>query len=409
LHSDTKAEKKPSKFTVKDSILYSAVDGIQDEETEPMEAKVSTFVEEQQRLKEEFRKVSGEESGEDEDLFALKESRDVEEKEIQVDPAVQAYFDRVEADGDAEETKFLRAYISKELWKTRTNDLNPHPSFSDDEDEIERQDQFEASFNFRFEEPNSNKIVTYPRNVEDSLRKTSSKRSEARRRKQERKKAELEEKLEELKKIKRLKEKNLNEKAKIVQSVAGSSELDFERLLDGDFDPETFDQQMASVFDDKFYQAQDDASEDIIENPLGGIDSRGQEEEEDTSDFVDKKVLLEELRLAKKEFDEALNMDASDLTEDPEQKAVKFNYIPVPATDFGIPTKAILELEDSKLNQMVSLKKLAPYREDRNHISNKTWKELWKDQKQKYKEFKRKHGQLGVSEKNKSKKAKKSN
>ena len=44
----------------------------------------------------------------------------------------------------------------------------------------------------------------------------------------------------------------------------------------------------------------------------------------------------------------------------------RFPYMKVPAQDFGLSTESILQLQDRELNSRVSLKRLAPYRTDRN-------------------------------------------
>ena len=56
--------------------------------------------------------------------------------------------------------------------------------------------------------------------------------------------------------------------------------------------------------------------------------------------------------------------------------APKFNYVSVPSNDFGLTTEDILNAEDKELNQFVSIKRLAPYRE-----------KDWKVPRQKKKEF----------------------
>jgi hypothetical protein len=56
----------------------------------------------------------------------------------------------------------------------------------DDEEELDEQDAFEAKYNFRFEEPGSERIVPHPRMQEHSIRKEETKRKRERSNKKER-------------------------------------------------------------------------------------------------------------------------------------------------------------------------------------------------------------------------------
>ena len=46
----------------------------------------------------------------------------------------------------------------------------------------------------------------------------------------------------------------------------------------------------------------------------------------------------------------------------------KFKYRQVKAEDYGLTEEEIIDWDDKKLNKLVSLKKIAPYREDRGTI-----------------------------------------
>eukprot|EP00351_Strombidinopsis_sp_SopsisLIS2011_P001601 CAMPEP_0116874886 /NCGR_PEP_ID=MMETSP0463-20121206/6488_1 /TAXON_ID=181622 /ORGANISM="Strombidinopsis sp, Strain SopsisLIS2011" /LENGTH=85 /DNA_ID=CAMNT_0004519259 /DNA_START=782 /DNA_END=1039 /DNA_ORIENTATION=+ len=80
-----------------------------------------------------------------------------------------------------------------EGWKEKEGpEADELKALADAEDEAreEEMENFEAKYNFRFEEANAATITTYARQVEDSIRRKDNTRKEARERAMDRKKEE---------------------------------------------------------------------------------------------------------------------------------------------------------------------------------------------------------------------------
>jgi len=136
---------------------------------------------------------------------------------------------------------------------------------------------FEASYNHRFEEPGAATIPTFPRTIQSTVRRQDTTRKEARERKKARKEEELEKKREEIRRLKALKMRDVKRKLEIIGRQAGLKkkgkgkdesvpdeeddglvdEALHELDLEGDWDPEKYDRQMAGLFN-----RNDDAFED---------------------------------------------------------------------------------------------------------------------------------------------------
>jgi protein KRI1 len=132
-------------------------------------------------------------------------------------------------------------------------------------------DHFESSYNHRFEEPGSSVIPSYPRTLSTLVRREDTKRKEARERKKSRRQDELDQKKEEVRRLKALKMREIRRKLEkvgiegglIKNTVQGGLDADngggddegmemddaLKNLdLEGDWDPEKHDQQMAGLY-----------------------------------------------------------------------------------------------------------------------------------------------------------------
>lgn len=126
---------------------------------------------------------------------------------------------------------------------------------SEDEEIIENQETFEKKYNFRFEEPDPEFIKSYPRTINDTLRRKENKRKLKREEYKKRKEAEKQKKKEEIKRLKNLKKQEIEEKIDKIKKITGNEDLNLDiGDLDKDFDAAEHDKRMQELFDTEYYQ-----------------------------------------------------------------------------------------------------------------------------------------------------------
>ncbi|KAL8228315.1 hypothetical protein R6Q57_015899 [Mikania cordata] len=181
----------------------------------------------------------------------------------------------------------------------------------------------------------------------------------------------------------------------------------------GEFDPEEYDRKMKKVFGDGFYKADDiepdfgsdeedgklkkpnfDEEDDLLWLPKGWDDEYGsnegflttrektltkkikvnneKDEERLQGEEQKRKIYELEKELIKKELDEYLKLDCEGTIGD---LRTRFRYKPVNKNTYGLKAKEILIVDEKELNQLVPLKKLAPYREDEFIVPHRKIKE----------------------------------
>ncbi|KIP08682.1 hypothetical protein PHLGIDRAFT_12467 [Phlebiopsis gigantea 11061_1 CR5-6] len=270
----------------------------------------------------------------------------------------------------------------------------------EDEDEFnEIADRFESSYNFRFEEPGADQIPRYPRNIDSLVRRQDSTRKEERERRKARKEEEMLKKKEEVKRLKALKMKDIRQKlerigkegGKEVDKTGALQELD----LEGDWDPEAHEAQMAKIYgsdDGGFVDEEKPTWDDDID--IGNIipeeaessskkkkkkKKKADEREVDGVDVDDMDADVvrmidgeewdgtEEMRKAKlnEYMDELYELEFNDMVAG---IPTRFKYAKVNQQSFALNPVEILLATDAELNQYMGLSKYAPYRKD-----SKSW------------------------------------
>ena len=130
-----------------------------------------------------------------------------------------------------------------------------------DEEDSEKDskfDEFEAKYNFRFEEEGGINVTTFKRDVEETYRKKDEKRIEKRKKVEERKKQEEEKIQNELKMARSIKKEEMIQKVDHLEKVAGTDKINMIiNELEKEYDPKNFDQIMNQIFDEKYYKELD--------------------------------------------------------------------------------------------------------------------------------------------------------
>ena len=311
-----------------------------------------------------------------------------------------------------DDEKFLKDFLTNQRWKERASIQGG--ANDDSEADVEKADEFERRYNFRFEEEGADVVVGHARGIaEDSVRNRDDKRKRKRIEVKERKEEEKKAKEEELKRLKNLKKQEISRRLKLISEVTGStitgSGIDTSKmtnLLDTEFDPDQHDHEMEQILGDDYYDQPEDqhpthedvdgeegveAAEDCewflcdaCQEPIepgkrmfecticpdfvicGGCERRSEphphklkrsrvpEEAQPPADWGKEKAK------EKDALDELFGMDFEDVIAD--GIATRFKYRSVKANDFGLSADDILTKPDTYLNKKASFKKLAPYR-----------------------------------------------
>ncbi|XP_030200673.1 protein KRI1 homolog [Gadus morhua] len=203
-----------------------------------------------------------------------------------------------------EKERFLKDFVlNKRYLEDEEKEGDRIPSYEDvvqeeveDSEEegesfLQRQEDFERSYNFRFEEPDSLEIKTYPRSIATSVRTKDDRRKLKREDVKDRKQREKEQKQEQLKQLKNLKRAEIMQKLQKLQELTGNQQLAFSQAdLDGDFDPGQHDALMQNFFGDEYYgdeegekpqfEEEDELEEhwnwDTWKGAGGGVDQEGE-------------------------------------------------------------------------------------------------------------------------------------
>jgi protein KRI1 len=164
--------------------------------------------------------------------------------------------------------------------------------------------------------------------------------------------------------------------------------------LEEDFDPDDYDRKMQEMFNDSYYEADDvdpefvsgeemdldkpdfDKEDELLGLPKGWALDESKEGSSATDEKTAKakKISLKDKVELENEMEEYYKLDYEDTIGD---LKTRFKYKQVQPNSFGLSMHEILQSDDRDLNQYVSMKKLAPYRENEWKVTHH--KKLEKD------------------------------
>uniref|UniRef100_A0A0D3G980 Kri1-like C-terminal domain-containing protein n=1 Tax=Oryza barthii TaxID=65489 RepID=A0A0D3G980_9ORYZ len=352
----------------------------------------------------------------DDDLFQVKpkggDGGDKEDDDEEKKETEQILIDIFGKDEELDEnSKFLKKFFLERPYLETGSEKKYSPDdiqeVSDEEEHLIEQEDYETRYNFRHEEAAAtgadvmDRVMGHSRFVEGSVRKKESSRKQQRKNKEERIARAKQEQAEELKHLKNLKKKEIAEKLERIRMIAGIDSDAACKLgaddLEEDFDPEEYDRKMKETFNDNYYEADDvdpefgsgeeidlekldfDKEDELLGLPkdwaLDGQDGSSAAAEgasqkkkggkdiangEGTNQKMKGKISLKDKVELEKEMEEYYKLDYEDTIGD---LKTRFKYKQVKPNSFGLSTYEILASDDKDLNQYVSMKKIAPYRE----------------------------------------------
>eukprot|EP00521_Asterionellopsis_glacialis_P011771 CAMPEP_0195289924 /NCGR_PEP_ID=MMETSP0707-20130614/6000_1 /TAXON_ID=33640 /ORGANISM="Asterionellopsis glacialis, Strain CCMP134" /LENGTH=729 /DNA_ID=CAMNT_0040349983 /DNA_START=41 /DNA_END=2230 /DNA_ORIENTATION=+ len=436
---------KPKRF--KDVIREQILQDIEDEEKGTNEGKRGKeqnteamskleYDEEQKNLRSAFLDKDGEKDGEEEEenwmVFKGKGKANDDSNAQETEEMLRNEISHLEKSGHRDKIidphgevedgeQFLLDFIKNKKWidhekmaedddgDSYDND-NGNEGVGDDDsiEELERTDAFESKYNMRFEEAAAaaaegvsgadHSVIAYARgNTMNTLRRKDETRRQKRLERKERKAAERKAKEEQLRRLKNAKREEMEMKLKQIKSVIGDTDGEIEedmlaKLVEGDFDPDKFEDIMKEAYGDDFYDKedkewktdgdvreslqQDDDGNMIVgeddadgglydnynedENEEEGEEDYGEDDEAFIMDNEEGEGNVTEKKLKAKMMDELYKLDYEDIVAG---MPTRFKYRKVEANNYGLNAEEILFARDTTLKQFVSLKKMAPYQE----------------------------------------------
>lgn len=250
------------------NLLNGNVEGDAEEESPPQ-----TYAQEQEAIRNKAvseMHAAGDEdmkdASDDDDGFLVKKSKSAhDDMPVRAQRKQKQELDVVNADKDPE--TFLSNFMAARAWMPDGASSRFTALESDDSEEEQRADTFEAAYNMRFEDPKSanEKLQTYGRDLAklSARREDLSGRKKQREKEREIKEAIKQERRDEKARWRKLRIDEVEQKVKQIKEAAGLGSHDvldvdeWRNVLDEDFDDAQWEQEMQKRFGDKYYAEHD--------------------------------------------------------------------------------------------------------------------------------------------------------
>lgn len=256
------AEKKKEKpMTLKDYHTKNLLEGKLDPEDD--DTPVKTHQQEMEEAKQEALKAIQAAAGDDDeedDFLVAKAKPDKNEKKPKITEE-----DVENADKDPE--TFLSNFMASRAW-VPTGESHWKPLESDDDDELERAEEYENAYNLYFEDPagQNEKIQTYARDAVANTtvrREEKSARAKAREAARLKREAERREREADIARLRKLRVEEMEDKVKQIRKLGGFSGRDFNveewaDVLEADWSDDKWDEEMRKRFGDAYYEGADE-------------------------------------------------------------------------------------------------------------------------------------------------------
>lgn len=364
-----------------------------------------TYVDQQKEDKEnlikEMHNAIGEDDSDDEGFLVKKQTDFTEQSKLTIPVALP---DPEKEGGE----KFLEAFLENQAWLPNKGE-KVDVEYEDDGEFDAAAEQFENAYNFRFEDPKATEIISYARSQATMRREKMNSRKRERLKAHERKTEEKEEIKEELKKKKQKKVNLVVDRIKEIREAVGE-EISEDRILkifgdalmNEDFSNEDWDAKMSQIFDDEYYQNDDEElvkpewddevtmAHNSSSGEENGDDEKVEEKEEVEADTVEsdmsrkskkkeekhsKRQEKNKIKEVAEKLVESKTLDILDEVEEErgrgKEKKYVFKYREVSPESFGLTYNEILSADDKALNDLIGLKKLAPYRPQEKSAKDK--------------------------------------
>ena len=341
-----------------------------------------------------------------------------------------------------EEERFLRDYVLNAMWKGPgagvaedkrgqgrgdeyeedggAKEGEGRDAVDEEDEEDDRADAFERRHNFRFEEEGATQVMTHPRHDPNSVRRQAAlgRKAAAEEQRKARKAEAKAQKEAELRRLKNLKKQEILDRLRKIEEISGGATALSEVDLSGDFDPETWDKRMGEIFNDDYYNAEDEgfrAAEDELDERaayMKNYEDAGAGEEWGGGDGdwdggggaggggaggdragglgfdavtarLKKSGDAAQKKTVQQYMDEYYALDYEDLIGG--EIPTRFKYMSVPASGFGMTDEELLNADESTLRKRVPLKYVKrPYAQlDEAAIKGKAKRVAWEEKREK--------------------------